>query len=325
MTQLGGDKWYVVQDSVTFGSRVNNNGKANLLLCDGASVEFSEGVRNEAGMSSELNIYGQQAGSGTLCAANSGRDSALGANEKNKNGTVAVYGGTIELVKNKILYTIGAAPYTQGGNYSFYGADVRCGDIGCGDYSEADPTAYIGIFNSRIRSNLHNGAGMLEIYNSAVDGGGAIYSSACIGGYTGCKQLGDINIYNSYVIAKTQGNGAAIGSNEGCDSGTIRIVNSSVDARCTTDKVYKGGTAAAIGGGSDGRGGNIEISYSYVSACAAVGAGIGGGKNKSSGTVKVNDSIVLASSSQGGAGIGGGDDAHGGNISIADSFVHSKT
>lgn len=325
LTELCDDKWYVVQGSITVGNRVNNNGKANLLLCDGSSIEFSEGIRNEAGMNSELNIYGQQAGSGTLCAANSGRHSALGANEKNKNGMITVYGGTLDLVKNKLLYNIGSAPYSQGGSYTFYGANVRCGSIGCGDYSAPDTTAYIGIFNSRIRSNLHNGAGILAIYNSAVDGGGAIYSSACIGGYTGCKQMGDINIHNSYVMATTQGNGAAIGSSKGCDSGNIKIVNSSVDARCTKDSAYKSGSSAAIGGGSDGSGGNIQIDYSYVSACAAIGAGIGGGKNKSSGSVKINNSIVLASSSQGGAGIGGGDDAHGGNISIADSYVHSKT
>lgn len=325
LTQLSDKKWYVVQGNITVGSRVNCNGTAHLLLCDSSAIDFSEGIRIESDMKSDLNIYGQQAGSGKLCAGNSGRDSAVGANEYHKNGSVTILGGTIDLGRKGGLYTIGAAPHSAAGNYYIYGADVRCGDIGCGDYSETDNSAYIGIFNARVRSNLHNGAGKLDIYNSSVNGGGAIYSSACIGGYTNCKQIGDINIYNSYVIATTQGNGAAIGSNKGCDSGKIRIIDSSVDARCTKDSVYKGGSSAAIGGGTDGNGGTIEIDHSYVSACAEIGAGIGGGKNKNGGTITITESIVLASSTTGGAGIGGGDDAHGGTISIDKSFVHCKT
>lgn len=325
LTEMSDSKWYVVQGNITVGSRVNCNGTANLLLCDGSAIDFVEGIRVESGMKSDLNIYGQQAGSGKLCAGNSGRHSAVGANEYNKNGTITILGGTIDLGRKGGLYTIGAAPHSAAGNYYIYGADVRCGDIGCGDYSETDTSAYIGIFNSRVRSNLHNGAGNLDIYNSEVNGGGAIYSSACIGGYTGCKQMGEISIYNSYVIATTQGNGAAIGSNKGCDSGKINIICSSVDARCTKDSVYKGGSSAAIGGGTDGNGGSIKIDHSYVSACAEIGAGIGGGKNKNGGNITITESIILASSTTGGAGIGGGDDAHGGNISIAGSFVHSKT
>ena len=325
LTEMSDSKWYVVQGNITVGSRVNCNGTANLLLCDGSAIDFVEGIRVESGMKSDLNIYGQQAGSGKLCAGNSGRHSAVGANEYNKNGTITILGGTIDLGRKGGLYTIGAAPHSAAGNYYIYGADVRCGDIGCGDYSETDTSAYIGIFNSRVRSNLHNGAGNLDIYNSEVNGGGAIYSSACIGGYTGCKQMGEISIYNSYVIATTQGNGAAIGSNKGCDSGKINIICSSVDARCTKDSVYKGGSSAAIGGGTDGNGGSIKIDHSYVSACATVGAGIGGGKNKNGGNITITESIILASSTTGGAGIGGGDDAHGGTISIDKSFVHCKT
>ena len=84
--------------------------------------------------------------------------------------------------------------------------------MGCGEESPADTSVYIGIFNSKVNSSILSGAGVLDIYNSCVVGKGQIYESASIGGYEGCSTMGDINIYNSYIKATSQGDGAVIGS-----------------------------------------------------------------------------------------------------------------
>ena len=58
--------------------------------------------------------------------------------------------------------------------------------------------------------------------------------------------MGDINIYNSYIKATSQGDGAVIGSAKNCTGGNIKNVNSTVDAQSTKDNVYGSGTGAAI-------------------------------------------------------------------------------
>ncbi len=118
--------------------------------------------------------------------------------------------------------------------------------MGCGEESPADTSVYIGIFNSKVNSSILSGAGVLDIYNSCVVGKGQIYESASIGGYEGCSTMGDINIYNSYIKATSQGDGAVIGSAKNCTGGNIKIVNSTVDAQSTKDNVYGSGTGAAI-------------------------------------------------------------------------------
>lgn len=322
LSGLSGNNWYVVKGSVTVNSRTDNNGKANILLCDGASIEFKEGIRNQNNMGSELNIYAQQAGSGKLTASGEYDISPIGPQDNAKSGTVNIYGGVIDAGRG-----IGTAYKSAGGTVRIYGANVKCSAIGCGTKSTADTSVYIGVYNSTIKSALHNGAGVLDFYNSTLDTHGLLNQSAAdVGGYQGCTKMGDINIVNSYVDADTKvGRGAAIGSCEDCDGGNIRIINSTVNAQCVKDNIYGLGYGAAIGGGQGGKGGNIVIEKSCVVAAAFTGAGIGGGKGKSGGSVTITDSVVMTSALQGGAGIGGGDDGHGGNINITRSYVYSKT
>lgn len=314
---LSSDNWYVVKGNITVDSRIDNRGKANLLLCDGASIEFKEGIRNQNNIGSELNIYAQQSGTGKLSATGTYDIAAIGSEDEEKSGTINIYGGVISTV-----YGIGGAYECAGGIVRIYGAEVKSREIGCGSNSPDDSSAYIGIFNSTLTAAIHNGAGVLDFYNSVLNNSGVLtFSEAEVGAHKGCKKMGDINIVNSYIDASTKiGQGAAIGSCEGCDAGNIRIINSTVNAHSVKDSVYGYGYGAAIGGG---KGGNIVIDHSCVVASAYSGAAIGGGKDCSGGSVSITDSVVMTSAYMGGAGIGGGDSGDSGSIRITDSEVEA--
>ena len=156
LSGLSGDNWYVVKGDVTVSSRVENSGRANILLCDGATINFKKGIRNQNNMESELNIYAQQTGSGKLNAYGEYDKSPIGPQNSAKGGMVNIYGGTIYTD-----YGIGSAYKSAGGVVRIYGANVRTDAIGCGSESKTDTSVYIGIFGSTIRGSLHNGAVVL--------------------------------------------------------------------------------------------------------------------------------------------------------------------
>ena len=190
LSGLNGNKWYVVKGNVTVNSRVDNNGTANILLCDGASINFKEGIRNQSNMNSELNIYAQLAGTGKLITDGEYDISPIGPQDKAKNGTTNIYGGVIEA-----SYGIGSAYKCAGGKIRIYGANVKCSVIGCGRDSQTDSSVYIGVYNSTIKSALHSGAGTLDFYNSTLNTHGLLnMASADVGGYDGCERMGNINI-----------------------------------------------------------------------------------------------------------------------------------
>ena len=55
------DGWYVVRSSRDFDNRMTITGDAKLILCDGTTVNFEDGIR---GYSGKLTIYAQSDGNG---------------------------------------------------------------------------------------------------------------------------------------------------------------------------------------------------------------------------------------------------------------------
>ncbi len=58
--------WYAVKENVTISDRVEVSGVVNLILCDGATLTASKGIR--LSKDNSLTIYGQSGGSGKLVA-----------------------------------------------------------------------------------------------------------------------------------------------------------------------------------------------------------------------------------------------------------------
>ena len=319
---IGSNTWYVVKGDVTVEGRMMNSHVANVILCDGASLHLKEGISVTESMESELNIYSQLEGTGKLKADGEYDKASIGPDDELKSGIINIYGGNIEA-----NYGIGSAYKCKGGTVRIYSAKVKSRSIGAGQQSEDDSSVYIGIYNSKINSAINNGAGVLDLYNSTVEGDDWLtFKAAFIGGNEGCTKAGNINIVNCYInVDNKLGEGAVIGGSEDGACSTIRITNSTVNAQNVSDENYGTAKGAGIGGGKNGQGGTIIIENSCVVASAFESAAIGGGSNYRSDSITITNSVVMAAASEGGAGIGGGDESHGGNITIDKSYVYSKT
>ncbi|MBQ9005704.1 MAG: hypothetical protein IJ092_04945, partial [Atopobiaceae bacterium] len=91
--------WYTRDlDELVISGRVSvdDGATANLILMDGKTIKFENGIH--VGKGSTLNIYGQEQGTGMLVVGKSEADTAaIGGNAEESNGTINIYGGTIEV------------------------------------------------------------------------------------------------------------------------------------------------------------------------------------------------------------------------------------
>ena len=124
---------YVVSGSETINARLDVSGTVNIILCDGAKLDATKGI--QVGSGSELNIYGQELGTGQLNAngytAGSAQFAAIGANfavmnSRNANrapantlGSVNIHGGQINADSRNTNDAAGI-----GGCYSSFGSEI---------------------------------------------------------------------------------------------------------------------------------------------------------------------------------------------------------
>ena len=124
MGTSGKTTWFVVGSNVTVSSRINISGTVNLILRDGAKLTVPEGITVQSG--NTLNIYGQNAGTGTLYATSTGGNhAAIGARgEGNTLGIVNIHGGTITAIGGSWSAGIGGGVNSGGGTVNIYGGSV---------------------------------------------------------------------------------------------------------------------------------------------------------------------------------------------------------
>lgn len=126
VTEIGGDKWYVVNGAVTTG-RLNVNGTAHLILADGAKLTATDGVR--VAMGTELNVYAQSDGDGMGKLVATGTDFVAGiggidgAYYGEGGGTVMIHGGDVTATGGMGAAGIG------GGSVNDY--EMGVGGAGC--------------------------------------------------------------------------------------------------------------------------------------------------------------------------------------------------
>ena len=124
------DGWYVVSGSVTLGGTVIIDHDAHLILCDGATLTFSDQYQIKLdGSDRSLTIYGQNGGTGTI--RGSGNQVIL------NKGTVTVSGGRItgegmgtiangeDLSKGNLIIRGGTVENTEGG-FAIANANGSC-------------------------------------------------------------------------------------------------------------------------------------------------------------------------------------------------------
>ena len=297
--------WYVVKDHGVKYQTLNILGNAHIILCDGAYLSLTGGVKLEGERT--LTVYGQTENSGVLSGYNDDYDNTagIGSAEDTTCGDLVIHGGTVYAQGNDAA-GIGGGYGAHSGSFVMYDGDVYTtgGDGGAG-----------------IGGGKEHGIGKsVTIYGGRVRAIGGEYGAGIGGGDLG-NQSGPVTIYGGEVISSGKfyyyggdlpygGGGAGIGGGDEGSGGFVHIYGGTVRA-------YSRGFGAGIGGGQN-RGiiGEVNIMGGDVEACGyelsisfsqSSGAGIGGGQGGSQGgTIRITGGKVKAIGGKEAAGIGGG-------------------
>ena len=347
-TTFSNGGWYVVSEGeTTVTSRITVSGTANLILCDGATLNANCGITvNQA---DTLNVYAQSGSTGKLVAKAStvflpgiGGGSTT---ERSAGGTVNIHGGSITAT-GMGGPGIGGSYGGNGGTVTIYDGTVTAtGQHGKQSVYSGGGAGIGGAVCEVSGGNYYSGnGGTVTIYGGKVNaqgsesvGGAGIGGAAAFANSYGDKEGcgGDVNIYGGEVTASGGQGSAGIGA--GCfgnNGGTVTVYGGKVTAN---GYKYDG---AGIGGGKKrqntggGTGATVTINGGTVIAqggTSAAGIGGGGGytnqgnlieliRGGAGGNVTINGGIVIAHGSGNGKGIGGGtgNDSHGA-LTVKDS------
>ena len=342
---LGGG-WYVVKESGVTYQTLNILGNAHIILCDGAYITLTGGVKLEE--TRTLTIYGQTENSGTLSSTNTDYDNAAGiGSAKNSTcGDLVIHGGTVYAEGNDAA-GIGGGYGAHSGSFVMYDGSVIAtggdGGAGIGGGKEHGIGKSVTIYGGKVIArggeygagigggDLGNQSGPVNIYGGTVTSSGKFYSygDEMLGGGGGAGigggdegYGGNVNIYGGTVKAYSRGFGAGIGGGQNRGfNGEVNIMGGDVEAFGYEPSItFNKTSGAGIGGGQGGsQGGTVRISGGNVSARGGnEAAGIGGGAylggGGGGGTVIITGGIVQAtcgkgcnpSETKGGCAIGSG-------------------
>lgn len=189
-----GDGWYVVKDANVSYQTLNILGNAHLILCDGAKISLTGGVKLEG--SHTLTVYGQTGdddgeGSGELSAHNTDYDNTagIGSAENTTCGNLVVHGGHVFCEGIKNAAGIGGGKGAHSGNVTIYGGHVLA--------SGGDNAAGIG-------GGAGKGiGGTVSIYGGQIRAWGGVFGAGIGGGsYSGGGAQGvKVKIMGGKVIA----------------------------------------------------------------------------------------------------------------------------
>jgi len=320
-TELSAGRWYVVTGDVPVSATIEVKGKVNLILCDGASLTASQGIKVEK--EDELYIYGQTAGTGKLTAHGKDYNPAIGPDVNGEAGIVKIYGGDIAATGGENGAGIDSIVDIYGGtvkaNGGYNGAGIAgdtSGNGGIGIFG-GTVTATGGEYGAGIGQGLSGEGGTINIYGGTVTATGGEYGAGIGQGLSG--EGGKINIFGGTVTATGGYYGAGIGTGSGGSSETAMKITISGGTVTAT-----GENSTGIGMGSVKQGGTITITGGMIKATGKGNfPGIGRGSSNFSATTKTIVSIsggTVRGESLGnsfGIGCGSQDKVPGGTVTLS--------
>ena len=224
--------WFAVTNDVTlsWGLAVTNDA-VNLILADGVRLcSLGNGLKREAGVmvhgESALTIYGQELGTGTLCATGGTNSAGIGAGYGAACGSITINGGVIEAVGDSQAAGIGG---------------VRSGTVGAVTINGGTVTARSRGDGAGIGGGLQGNGGVVTITGGSVTATGGS-SGAGIGGGGSGGAGGTVTISGGTVVATGGYQGAGIGGGTGGSGGTVSVSGGTVTATA-------GSSASGIGRG----------------------------------------------------------------------------
>ena len=295
---IGNDVYYVVKGNASYQTLKVYN-KANIVLCDGATLRCSGGIKLEKDSDvgdAEIHIYSQSSSDneGQLIITNSYDGAAgIGGAAGTVTGDTYIHGGRLDITGGDEAAGIGGgrrkSPEVSsretkgtGGRIFIYGGTVKAYG---GEYA-----AGIGGGGSRGRAMAGGFGGEVNIYGGNITATGG-YKAAGIGtgncgdDYNGLEyapMIGELSFYGGKVTATGGKYGAGIGGGFNSGGNCLFRLDKSGHITISGGEIYAyGGTdAAGIGGGENGCGCFTKITGGTVYAKGnSYGAGIGGGEN----------------------------------------------
>ena len=260
-SNLTSGKWYVVDRSLTFISGFTVNYGVNLLLCDGAELNITNGhIYVDSGTSLTIWADSQDPDvSGRLTIYNDSYGNAvIGSNYLYNPGSVAINGGVITLTQKSSCYgaCIGGGGEHNNAGVSGGNVTVRGGFI---TLTASDSGAGIGGGGSYSKSGGNGGSvtiegGTINIITGEIGagiGGGGSYGSSTYPGTGGSISIsgGTLNITTKKYA--TGIGGGSSNSYKGGAAGTISITGGAIGITTTKDSKCIGGGYGARGNGSD--------------------------------------------------------------------------
>ena len=271
-------KWYVISNSVTVSNRITVTGTANLILCDGATLNASKGITVNSG--NTINIYAQIGGTGELNAGSDLNVASIGGGARyQSSGTVNIHGGKITATGGSNASGIGGALDGGNGEVNIYGGNV---------------TARGQNFAAGIGGYSKKSGGTVNIYGGTVNASGSQSGTTGIG--IGGTNPGNcvVHIYGGEVTATSEKVAAGIQGTVTIDGGTVtanggvsEMIDDSSGETYSSNGIngtvtVNGGTVTAFGGNvTGGYASAIESYGGTIYACS----GINGTVTISGGTV----------------------------------------
>ena len=203
--------WYVVRGSVENANRIEVKGTVNLILCDGAELNATKGIKAQWGQSANLTIWQQEDGTGMLSAtATDSGYAGIGGNSGYTSGDITINGGVITATGAKNGAGIGS------GNKQ----PTRPITINGGQVTATGGSGAAGIGGGR------QGVGRVYIYGGEVNatGGsnGAGIGAGASSSYVSGKKL-EVTISGGKVTATGGSKAAGIGSGYQSTAGSCAI------------------------------------------------------------------------------------------------------
>ena len=251
------DGWYVVKSNASRKRLIiGSQTKANLIVCDGATLNSIITFNYTHTSDSYLHIYGQSEGTGKIVAdaSNDSKVAGIGGNGSSssnyeKMSTLYVHGCQIEAHGGKYAAGVGGS-YFLGSSYQWGKLYVYGGSI----------KAWGGKYAAGIGGGQDEDGIDITVYDGTVWGSGGTDAAGIGSGeqLASYKHGGTLTVYGGTVYGSGEGWGAGIGGGEDSNGADVKVYGGTVIAWAGKDAEDKSGCAFGSECG-DGHRGSLTI------------------------------------------------------------------
>ena len=207
------DTWYVASGNYTINSTyLETSGRVHIILCDGACFTVNGSGKYGIYATSNLSIYGQSQGTGTLTA---NVENASGKALYISSGNLVVNGGVVSAHGSE--YGI----YVQNGNLTVNGGSIKATGTTSGIYVAGNLTLGWNKLSDRITANSYNCTGTISVKEGQQLHNGSSLLSGTLYNHNGGNPTGDLSVLAGLTLKPAVPYIAADGTTQYCGEYTV--------------------------------------------------------------------------------------------------------